>query len=141
MRVCVSRYWKPSQRIEQDHLIIGNGIYSILNQLYHTLLDPSEAVLISSPYYSGFDAMINKRVQGLVVGVPLEERSDGILEEGDVEARFGQALKRCREGGLHVRRRVHCRELQRLLSEIGMLSLLGASYNAVQSTQSDRQNT
>jgi histidinol-phosphate/aromatic aminotransferase/cobyric acid decarboxylase-like protein len=84
-----------SQRIEQDHLIIGNGIYSILKQLYHTLLDPSEVVLISSPYHSGFDTMISKRVQGLVVGVPLKERSNGILEEGDVEARFGQALKRC----------------------------------------------
>lgn len=109
MRICPHRNWKPSQRIEEDHLIVGNGIYSILNQLYHTLLDPSEVMLISSPYYVGFDTMINKRVQGLVVGVPLEERANGILEEGNVEARFEQALKRCREGGLNVRKQAHRR--------------------------------
>ena len=51
--------------------------------------------------------MINKRVQGLVVGVPLEERSNGILEEGDVEARFGAALQRCRERGIKVSTKNH----------------------------------
>ena len=48
--------------------------------------------------------MINKRVQGLVVGVPLAEGPNGILLEGDVKARFGAALERCRERGMNVRK-------------------------------------
>jgi hypothetical protein len=51
--------------------------------------------------------MINKRVQGLAVGVPLEETSNDILEEGNVEARVGAALESCRERGIKVSKRNH----------------------------------
>ena len=55
--------------------------------------------------------MINKRVQGLVVGVPLEEGPNGILLEGDVQARFGAALEKCRERGMNVRKGIGSRSI------------------------------
>jgi hypothetical protein len=103
----VCRNFHPHVPLVHSDIIPGNGIYSVTNQLFHVLLDPAEAVLISSPYYVGFDTMITKRTQGLVIGVPLQDTDDrGILEEGDVECRFGAALNEAREAGLTVSARL-----------------------------------
>jgi hypothetical protein len=91
-----------------------------MNNLLDVLLDPGDGILISAPYYLGFDAMCmfrlapasaktdvrwigTKRNGGVLVGVPMDIGEDGWEAEGDVEGRMERAWEECRAKGIPVR--------------------------------------
>lgn len=50
-------YFKPHYPLDGTQIAAGSGVYSTLNHLLHALINPGEGILISAPYYLGFDAM------------------------------------------------------------------------------------
>lgn len=54
---CPRSYLHPHHPLEASHIAAGSGVYSTLNHLLHALINPGEGILISAPYYLGFDAM------------------------------------------------------------------------------------
>lgn len=53
-------YLHPHYPLEASHIAAGSGVYSTLNHLLHALINPGEGILISAPYYLGFDAMCQR---------------------------------------------------------------------------------
>lgn len=82
--------FKSSTVLKPSDIITGNGCSALLDQLFHVLLDAGEGALLSKPYYSGFDRDLMPRSGTVLVGVPLEEEEE---QEGDIERRFGRALR------------------------------------------------
>lgn len=99
-------FFHPARPVDSSHLIVGAGCSAILDQLFHVLLDPGEGILLSKPYYSGFDRDLRPRSGAVLVGVPLDEGGRG--GEGSVEERFGKALKEQREKGVKVKAMIVC---------------------------------
>lgn len=82
--------FNSSTVLKPSDIITGNGCSALLDQLFHVLLDEGEGALLSKPYYSGFDRDLKPRSGTVLVGVPLEEEGE---QEGDIEKRFGRALR------------------------------------------------
>lgn len=101
-----TNFFNPSVPVDSSQLIVGAGCSAILDQLFHVLLDPGEGILLSKPYYSGFDRDLRPRSGAVLVGVPLDDEGAG--GEGSVEKRFGKALRESREAGIKVRAMIIC---------------------------------
>jgi histidinol-phosphate/aromatic aminotransferase/cobyric acid decarboxylase-like protein len=107
------RRFKAHQPIEMNQLVTGNGIYSLMNHLIEALIDDGEGIVLSSPYYLGFDTMCTKRVGGRLFGVELDDlaaSSSGMTDEELVEEtiiRYERRIEQCRHDGVRVRRRVY----------------------------------
>ena len=85
-------HFKPHLPIEVGHIVNGNGVYSLMNHLMHVLLDPGEGIILSSPYYLGFDTMCTKRVDGVLVGVELDDLVNASAQ--DQEGLVDETIKR-----------------------------------------------
>lgn len=92
--------FKSSTVLKPSDIITGNGCSALLDQLFHVLLDAGEGALLSTPYYSGFDRDLKPRSGTVLVGVPLEEEGE---QEGDIERRFGRALRESEDKCVKVR--------------------------------------
>ncbi|CAK9786745.1 PLP-dependent transferase [Cutaneotrichosporon oleaginosum] len=68
-------YFDPAHPVLPDQLITGVGCSAVLDQLFHTLMDEGEAVLLAAPYYTGFDRDLigRARVSLVPVDLPADE--------------------------------------------------------------------
>lgn len=78
-----------------------------MNHLIHVLLDPGEGIILASPYYLGFDTMCTKRVDGVLVGVELDDLVGTTAEDqaGVVDLtieRFEARLQESQRNGVKV---------------------------------------
>lgn len=48
-------YFHPAEPLTSDSLITGVGCSAVLDQLFYTLMDEGDSVLLIGPYYTGFD--------------------------------------------------------------------------------------
>lgn len=44
-----TRYFDPATEVQPDHLITGVGCSAVLDQLFYTIMDEGEAVLLAAP--------------------------------------------------------------------------------------------
>ncbi|TYJ52364.1 hypothetical protein B9479_007020 [Cryptococcus floricola] len=61
--------FSPAMEIKPEHIITGTGASAVLDQLFFTLLDEGDAVLLAAPYYTGFDRDLVSR--GKVTLIPV----------------------------------------------------------------------
>ncbi|ODO01973.1 hypothetical protein L198_02704 [Cryptococcus wingfieldii CBS 7118] len=68
-------YFHPVMEIKPDHLITGVGCSAVLDQLFYTLLDEGDAILVAAPYYTGFDRDLISRgkVKLIPIYIPIEK--------------------------------------------------------------------
>lgn len=69
---------KLIQPVEPDHIVVGSGASGILDALFTVLCNPGEGVLLSVPWYNGFDHDLTSRAEAVIVPVytPLPEAVD-----------------------------------------------------------------
>ena len=91
-----------------NQIVTGNGIYSLMNHLIEALIDPGEGIVLSSPYYLGFDTMCTKRVGGRLFGVEMDDlAAQGCgLDDGEVVEetmrRYERRIEQCKDEGVRV---------------------------------------
>lgn len=85
--------------LDPERIVVGAGTSAILNHLAHALLEPGEAVLVSAPYYSGFDHDLAGPAGAVLVPVPTSA-ADGFRP---TVAALEAALLGAREAGLRVK--------------------------------------
>jgi aspartate/methionine/tyrosine aminotransferase len=91
-----------------NQIVTGNGIYSLMNHLIEALIDDGEGIVLSSPYYLGFDTMCTKRVGGRLFGVELDDlaasgcelNEDEVIEE--TMNRYERRIEQCKDEGIRV---------------------------------------
>lgn len=91
-----------------NHVVTGNGIYSLMNHLIEALIDDGEGIVLSSPYYLGFDTMCTKRVGGRLFAVVLDDLAAPGCELNDEEVieetmkRYERRIEQCKIEGVRV---------------------------------------
>ncbi|KAK9704542.1 hypothetical protein K7432_010122 [Basidiobolus ranarum] len=79
LRKCVAslfnRNLHPTKPISSKHLTIHNGAGPALDQLTFALCDPGDGILITTPYYGGFDFDFVAKAQARLIPVELQETS------------------------------------------------------------------
>ncbi|KAI7958887.1 hypothetical protein MJO28_002678 [Puccinia striiformis f. sp. tritici] len=58
----LNRYFNPVVNVKPSHLLCASGVTAILAQLMYAICDEGDGVLISRPYYSGFNHLIKQGV-------------------------------------------------------------------------------
>ncbi|POW20796.1 hypothetical protein PSHT_03083 [Puccinia striiformis] len=58
----LNRYFNPVVNVKPSHLLCASGVTAILAQLMYAICDEGDGVLISKPYYSGFNHLIKQGV-------------------------------------------------------------------------------
>jgi len=58
----LNRYFNPVKPVEPGHLISASGVTAVLAQLMYAICDRGDGVLISKPYYSGFNHLVKQDV-------------------------------------------------------------------------------
>ncbi|EIW73272.1 hypothetical protein TREMEDRAFT_24846 [Tremella mesenterica DSM 1558] len=101
-----NEWFDPAEEVMPEHLITGVGCSAVLDQLFYTLMDEGEAILLAAPYYTGFDRdLIGRgRVQLIPVYVP---EGDGGFSPSSLDA-FEVALAQCEKKGVIVRAVIVC---------------------------------
>ena len=59
-----------SNLIQKDDISVHNGCGSVLELLGYVLCDPNDAIIVPSPYYSGFDKDLQQRPQVQLIHAP-----------------------------------------------------------------------
>ncbi|BEJ15246.1 hypothetical protein CspHIS471_0410130 [Cutaneotrichosporon sp. HIS471] len=72
----MNEYFDPAHTVQPDQLITGVGCSAVLDQLFYTLVDEGEAVLLAAPYYTGFDRDLIGRSRVNLVPVQLPAGDD-----------------------------------------------------------------
>lgn len=69
---------KLIKKVTADDIVVGSGATGILDALFMMLCNPGEGVLLSVPYYNGFDHDLTARAEAKIVEVypPLPEVLD-----------------------------------------------------------------
>ncbi|KAG8960688.1 hypothetical protein FRC03_006275 [Tulasnella sp. 419] len=76
-------YFNPVTKVLPDHFITGSGVSAVVDQTIQAVCDEGEAVLLATPYYSGFDIDVTIRARGMIVGV----------DTGDLDPASPETLK------------------------------------------------
>ena len=64
--------------IKFDNISVHNGCGSVLEMLGYLLCDPNDAIIIPSPYYSGFDKDLGQRPQVKLIQAPSTSESQKV---------------------------------------------------------------
>lgn len=75
--ITLNQYFNPAIPVRPEDLICGAGVVAILAQLIYAICDEDDGVLISKPYYSGYDHVIKQGVHLIDFEIqnPLNPRS------------------------------------------------------------------
>ncbi|OCF34966.1 hypothetical protein I316_03513 [Kwoniella heveanensis BCC8398] len=99
-------YFTPAETVKPEHIITGVGCSAVLDQLFYTLMDEGEAILLAAPYYTGFDRdLIGRgRVRLIPVHVPT---GDGAFGPESLKS-FEDKLEEVTKEGITVRAVIVC---------------------------------
>ncbi|TFY62804.1 hypothetical protein EVJ58_g3640 [Rhodofomes roseus] len=101
----LNAYFRPHRPVLSDHLFIGAGVMSLLDQVVSVLADPGDGVLISVPYYPGFDPCIT--LHNGVVPVGAQVPLDKMLTLGELDY-LEDALRAATRRGVSVKAVLLC---------------------------------
>ncbi|KAK8845419.1 hypothetical protein IAR55_006132 [Kwoniella newhampshirensis] len=101
-----NEYFNPAEEVKPEHIITGVGCSAVLDQLFYTLIDEGEAILLAAPYYTGFDRdLIGRgRVRLIPVQVPAGEEAFG----PECLRLFERKLEEVTKEGITVRAVIVC---------------------------------
>jgi len=84
--------------INPEHITLSSGASSILNQLFYTLAEPGDAVLIPAPYYAAFEN--DMKAIAKCVPIPVYSKDPA---KGPTPSDLDIALIDCRQKRLNVK--------------------------------------
>ncbi|WWC66900.1 uncharacterized protein I206_100807 [Kwoniella pini CBS 10737] len=99
-------YFDPAEEVKPEQIITGVGCSAVLDQLFYTLMDEGEGILLAAPYYTGFDRdLIGRgRVRLIPVHVPIGEAAFG----PESLKMFEEKLEEVEKEGIRIRAVIVC---------------------------------
>ncbi|KAK1926199.1 pyridoxal phosphate-dependent transferase [Papiliotrema laurentii] len=101
-----NEWFHPADPVLPEHIITGVGCSAVLDQLFYTLMDEGEAILLAGPYYTGFDRDLVGRDRVILIPVPVPIGDEGFGP--DSLKAFDKALADCKSKGIIVRAVIVC---------------------------------
>ncbi|ORY02342.1 PLP-dependent transferase, partial [Basidiobolus meristosporus CBS 931.73] len=95
-----NRNLHPAKPFTSKHLTVHNGAGPALDQLTFALCDPGDGILMTTPYYGGFDFDLAAKAQAQIIPVELQETSPFELAH---VAKLEAALNKARDQGVVVK--------------------------------------
>ncbi|PWZ01870.1 PLP-dependent transferase [Testicularia cyperi] len=95
----------PLKKVEPEHIAIASGATGILDQLFWSLCDKNDGVLLSAPYYNAFDHDLVARAETRIcqVDLPLPDPQNGgykaTFAKQTIDA-YELAYRRAKENGI-----------------------------------------
>lgn len=90
------RYFKPHTPLETRHIVVGNGLSSVLDHSSAVLANPGDAYILARPFYNAFVQDMGNRSQVDLIGVVIPDGQNGQLAE--VEALEEEMRKQAQQG-------------------------------------------
>ncbi|CAO1633260.1 unnamed protein product [Sympodiomycopsis kandeliae] len=103
--------FSPAVPVRADQILTGPGCGSLLDQVFEHIADAGDSVLLSAPYYNGFDADLSIRagVKCVPVFSTLGDGSEDASFTGETALRgFEEALLKTLEAGSKVKATIVC---------------------------------
>ncbi|KAF8985539.1 hypothetical protein BGZ46_003828 [Entomortierella lignicola] len=95
-----NRYFAPHEPVLGEHIVIAAGCSSIVDNFTFSVCDPGEGILITTPFYGGFNTDIMAKSKCKVVPAYLGETPAFGVEQIEV---MQQALDKANHEGTRVR--------------------------------------
>ncbi|KAF9955760.1 hypothetical protein BGZ72_003441 [Mortierella alpina] len=70
-----NRYFEPQERVVADQMVLSAGCSATVDNFTFCVCDPGDGIMITTPYYGGFNTDIMAKSKAKVVAVHLEEVS------------------------------------------------------------------
>ncbi|KAE8242567.1 hypothetical protein A4X13_0g7106 [Tilletia indica] len=111
---------KPILPVTVDHIIVGSGASGALDALFFCIASAGDGVLLSAPYYNGFDRDLMSRAGLRIVPVPLgplamttnnsgfEHSGQPCFEDEGLIQHHEEALAKAKREGITVRALLLC---------------------------------
>ncbi|PWN34512.1 PLP-dependent transferase [Meira miltonrushii] len=110
--------WKPPlKRVEEGHILVGNGATEIIDACFWDLCDEGDGVLLSAPYYNAFDEDLSFRAKVQIVQVHMPEPKSGSGSDAkepkasfavDIIKDYEDALQKAKAKGIKCRAVLIC---------------------------------
>ncbi|KAJ2927933.1 hypothetical protein H1R20_g9161, partial [Candolleomyces eurysporus] len=97
--------FEPWKEVSVEHLMAGAGLLPVTAQLGRALVDPGNGILLTSPYYHGFDFALTSQHNIKLVGVPVPLGDLCTLRELD---HFATSLKESEARGTKIQAVLLC---------------------------------
>jgi len=98
----LNRYFNPVKPVEPGHLISASGVTAVLAQLMYAICDGGDGVLISKPYYSGFNHLVKQDVH--LLGFEIQDPQD----PSSVSKSLDQAYQDHHDGAHRIKAVILC---------------------------------
>ncbi|WVQ80398.1 hypothetical protein IAT38_002503 [Cryptococcus sp. DSM 104549] len=99
-------WFNPAEEVKPEHIITGVGCSAVLDQLFYTLMDEGEALLIAAPYYAGFDRDLIGR--GRIRIIPVHLPPNEVAFSPASLKLFEEKLEQVSKEGITVRAVIVC---------------------------------
>ncbi|KAF9291318.1 hypothetical protein BGZ68_004406 [Mortierella alpina] len=70
-----NRYFNPQERVLADQMVLSAGCSATVDNFTFCVCDPGDGIMITTPYYGGFNTDIMAKSKAKVIAVHLEEVS------------------------------------------------------------------
>ena len=95
-RFLTRKFWRPTSIdvcMDPQHVILSSGCAASLNNLFYTLAEEKEAVLIPAPYYCAFESDMKVFAQCVPIPVPSTNSVQGpTVEELEAAAQLAESV-------------------------------------------------
>ncbi|KAG9319461.1 hypothetical protein KVV02_000359 [Mortierella alpina] len=95
-----NRYFKPQERVLADQMVLSAGCSATVDNFTFCVCDPGDGIMITTPYYGGFNTDIMAKSKAKVVAVHLEEVSPFVVAHVQL---MQSALEKAQSEGTRVR--------------------------------------
>ncbi|KAF9433135.1 hypothetical protein BGZ76_009835 [Entomortierella beljakovae] len=95
-----NRYFEPLERVLPEHIVIAAGCSAIVDNFTFSVCDPGDGILISTPFYGGFNTDIMVKSKCKVIPAHLENINLSDVDQIDI---MQQALDKAESEGTRVR--------------------------------------
>ncbi|KAF9255700.1 PLP-dependent transferase [Marasmius fiardii PR-910] len=101
----LNQHFHPWKKVEPKHLLLGCGLITIVGQIGRAVANPGDGILITAPYYGGFDVSFAVEHGLKPVSVKLNPKDVGTLREVDA---LEEAILESRNSGTAVKAVLLC---------------------------------
>ncbi|KAF8941585.1 pyridoxal phosphate-dependent transferase [Dissophora ornata] len=95
-----NRYFEPHQPVRADQIVLAAGCSAVVDNFTFCVCDPGEGILISTPFYGGFNTDIMAKSKAKVIAAHLGDISPFDVAHIDV---MQQAVDKATQEGTRVR--------------------------------------
>ncbi|KAF9974361.1 hypothetical protein BGZ73_002247 [Actinomortierella ambigua] len=70
-----NRYFNPHEKVHEDHIVVSAGCSAVIDNFTFVACDPSDGVIITTPFYGGFNTDVEAKSKANIIAVRLEDQN------------------------------------------------------------------